>query len=230
MSEWQLEEGAAEPGGLEAAEGDVGRSVAPANLAIFLKTLVVSDTRKWFGEAELRLDVLIVHGAAASVEDLYHPQTLRFPRVKDSDDIASGEHGLLVYLGQPKHFLAMSLMLARDTKDSDDLAALLQAQSKSDDLRKSLSALAGVLPAIPHAGALQAGVGAALALGDVAYKVLRQQTPTCLGLYRAAWLEGRHRFGLGRHPSAGTEVIKDFQLAYEIGVDRRARAAGAPRR
>jgi hypothetical protein len=32
------------------------------NIAVLLKPLVVLDTKKWFGEADLRLDILVIHG------------------------------------------------------------------------------------------------------------------------------------------------------------------------
>jgi hypothetical protein len=140
--------------------------------------------------------------------------------VTDGDDIATGDNGVLVYYGRPSHFLALQLLLSRDTKDSDDLASLIQAQSANHELRNALSALAGILPPTPEIAVVQAGFSAALALGDVAYKLLRQLTPACLGLYRAAWLGRQHHFGIGRHPSSGVEQKKDFQFAYEIVLDR----------
>jgi hypothetical protein len=189
------------------------------DLAVFLKPLVVLNTKKFFGSTELRLDVLVVHGGARDVPDLYHPQTFRFPLVRDGDDLAATDKGLLVYLGKPAHFVALSVMLSRDTKDSDDLAALIQARAKSDDLKMPLAALGTVLAPSAEVAAVAAGVGAALALGDFAYKIIRQATPQCLGLFRASWLANRHRLGIGRHPARGIQAVSDFEFAYEILED-----------
>jgi hypothetical protein len=218
---WLLEQGALTE---EAVLDEAGRHRGgdwdlEYNLAVYLKPLVVLETKKLFGSAEIRLDMLVVHGGASDVTDLYHPKTLRFPRVEDGDDLAPTDEGILVYYGKPQHFLALSVMLSRDTKDSDDLAALIQTHTKSADLKAPLAALGAVLaPAAPVA-AVAAGVGAALALGDFAYKVIRQASPSCLGLFRAAWLGNRHHFGIGRHPRDGVQAVTDFELAYDIVED-----------
>jgi hypothetical protein len=181
----------------------------------------VLDTRKSFGAAELRLDALVVHGGAASVADLYHAKTIRFPRVSDGDDLAGSENGILVYYGKPAHFIALSFMLSRDTHDSEDLANLVRTEAALPELREALTGLGSVLSISPELAAVGAGVSAALALGDLAYKLVRQISPSCLGIYRAAWLGNRHRFGIGRHPSAGYHEIQDFRLGYEIVLDER---------
>jgi hypothetical protein len=220
---WMKEEGALDATAV--AEGMLARRVhrsgsargpgaAVQNLAIFLKPLVVLATRKWFGDADLRLDALVVHGGGDAA--LFHPHTFRFPRVADGDDLAGTENGLLIYLGKPEHFLSLSLMLARDTKDSDDLATLIQAGAASAELASATSALAGMaLPSVEIA-AVQAGVKAALELGELAYKLVRAVSPSCLGLYRASWLAEKDKFGIGRHPRSGAHRVKDFDVGYTI--------------
>jgi len=42
----------------------VMRGRPSANLAIRLREVVIHDTKKWFGDAEIRLDVLVVHGSS----------------------------------------------------------------------------------------------------------------------------------------------------------------------
>ena len=221
MNDWLKEEGSLSAtdistGALKMrSEGEAG---SKHNLAVFLKPLVVLNTQKWFGEAELRLDALVVHGGSEGA--LYHPQTFRFPRVVDRDDLAGTENGLLVYLGKPAHFIGISLMLARDSTDSADLAQLLAAGAASKEFTDATSALSALALPSPHAAALQAGLGAALALGDFAYKLVRQISPSCLGLYRASWLAGKDRFGVGRHPRQGAHRVKDFEVGYEVLVQR----------
>lgn len=193
------------------------------NLAIFVQPLKVLDTHKWFGDAELRLDALVVHGGT---DDVYRPQTLRFPRVKNGDNLTGSERGLLIYLGKPKHFISISIMLARDTKDSDDLAQLIHTSVATDEVNSATSALAALaLPGAPTA-TVQAGLSAAIALGDVAYKVVRNVSPTCLGLYRANWLAQKDRFGVGRHPRTGTHRVADFEIGCQVELDRRAHPKG----
>jgi hypothetical protein len=225
MSGWLAEEGSFDPelamvGEVRPRERGVRDSAkagrADKNLAVFLKPLIVRETRKWFGGAELRLDAFVVHGGA-DADGLFHPKTLRFPRVVDGDNLATGDNGLLVYYGKPAHFLVLTVALARDTKDSDDLAELIAAQSKSDEVSSLFTQLAA--SASPHVAAVQVSMQAALTLGEVAYKLIRAVSPSCLGLYRASWLANTHRFGIGRHPAEGSTAIKDFELAYDIVSD-----------
>jgi hypothetical protein len=222
MKTWLVEDGALthdailDQGGPRRAAGDW---TLENNLAVFLKPLVVFDTRKLFGSAEIRLDVLVVHGGSSGTADLYHPQTFRFPRVEDGDNLAATDEGILVYYGRPEHFLVLSVMLSRDTKDSDDLASLIKAGAASEGLKTSLSALGAVIGPSVHAAAVAAGVGAALALGDLAYKLVRQTSPSCLGLFRASWLGNRHHFGIGNHPPTGAHEVEDFRFAYQVVED-----------
>jgi len=227
MTDWLVEEGSLDPelalvgsGGGTRFRGSASPAAPPVledNLAVFLRPLVVRETRKWFGEAEIRLDALVLHGGAETAT-LFHPRTFRFPRVADGDDLADQEKGLMVYYGKPAHFLVLGLIIARDTRDSDDLAALLQASARSDDVSSLLTQLAAA--ASPHVAAVQAAMQAALVLGDVAYKLVRQVSPKVLGLYRANWLGGKDNFGVGRHPGQGVTRVKDFEFAYDVVVDR----------
>jgi hypothetical protein len=226
MSDWLAEEGSFDPELAMVGEartlqrgfrGGAKTGKAERSLAIFLKPLIVRETRKWFGSAELRLDAFVLHGGPEP-QNLFHPKTVRFPRVMDGDDLAHGENGLLIYYGKPSHFLVLTVALSRDTKDSDNLEHLIAAQAKSDEVASLLTQLAASTS--PHIAAVQVAMHAALALGDVAYKLIRNVSPNCLGLYRANWLANTHRFGVGRHPPTGATVIKDFELAYDIVLDK----------
>jgi hypothetical protein len=226
MSEWLHEEGV-----LDAELAFVGKSglgmrsltrsaeqdTSQHNLAVFLKPLVVRNTRKWFGEADIRVDALVTQ-AGQEGGSLYQPRTIRFPRVADGDDLANEENGLMVYYGKPKHFLVLTVTLARDSKDSDDLATLINAKVGSDEVSSVMTQL-GAAVASPHVAAVQVAMQAALTLGNVAYQLIRQLTPKCLGLYRANWLARKDNFGIGRHPAEGSLSIKDFDFAYEVAVD-----------
>ena len=187
------------------------------NIAIFLKPLIVLDTQKWFGEANLRLDALVVQGGEAK-DTLYHPQTHRFFRVRDGDDISTGQNGLMIYYGKPSHFLHISLILSRDRKDSENLAKLILNESKSKEITSALSTLTFTVPN-PQIAALQAGVTAAIKLGEFAFKLINQTCPKCIGLYRASWLEHLDNFGIGSQPGGSTIKVQDFEFSYKIIQD-----------
>lgn len=225
MSEWLMEEGALDPEvalvgatgtRFRGPSGSITGATSEQNLAVFLKPLVVLNTRKLFGEADIRVDALVSHGGPNGTT-LFHPQTIRFPRVVDGEDMAENDNGLLVYYGKPSHFLVMSVTLSRDTKDSDDLTQLITEQAKSDEVSSLLQQLAAA--ASPHVAAVQVAMQAALTLGNVAYKLVRQISPKTLGLYRANWLAHMDGFGVGRHPETGVARAKDFEFAYEIVAD-----------
>ena len=224
MGDWFYEEGALDAelafvgeSGLRSAAKAAGADTPKHNLAIFLKPLVVRNTRKWFGEADIRVDALVTQ-AGQETGALYQPKTFRFPRVTDGDDLANPDNGLMVYYGKPKHFLVMTVTLARDTKDSDDLMGLIKAQAGSDQL-DSLILQLGAAVASPHVAAVQIAMQAALTLGGLAYELIRKVSPKCLGLYRTNWLANKDNFGIGRHPANGSMEIKDFEFAYEVVPD-----------
>ncbi|MEQ9503756.1 MAG: hypothetical protein RIT81_43275 [Deltaproteobacteria bacterium] len=215
-----MEEGVLDPEDVDEPdlhEGLRGVGKLEHDLAIFIEPLQVMNTRKWFGAAELRLDVVVVHGGEA--EDRFHPTTLRFPQVRDGDDLSTGPNGLMVFLGRPDHFLHVSFMLSRDTKDSDDLAEILRKGAGAPELADAVTGLAALTAAAPPAAAIQAALKGALVVGDLAYKYVRQVSPTCLGLYRASWLGARDKYGIGKHPREGFELQRDFRFQYEIALN-----------
>lgn len=211
------------PGGLGVHRG--GAAAEAPWLAIRLNDIVIHDNKKWFGEAEIRIDALVVHGHGGSGGDpagFYQPHTFRFGRVRDGDRLPI-DGGLLLFYGRPLHFLDVAITVSRDRRDSDTLAELLAKRAASQPVQASMTTLMGLAVAVPTAMAVTAAVGAAAVLVDASYALLRAATGTTIGLYRAAWLQHRDGFGIGRHPDApgGAFRVKDLSFWYEIVLDDR---------
>jgi hypothetical protein len=213
-----------------AGRGRVQLRAAPqADLAVRLKEVVIHDTGKWFGGAEIRLDTLVVHGAGAKAkkDGFYQPTTHRFARVVDGERLPIGEEGLLLFYGQPRHFLDLSITASRDRKDSEDLAALVDKGFTSPDFTSAAADILELTSLSPQAGAIAAAVKAAATLGTLAAQLLLKATSNTIGLYRNSFLQARDAFGIGRHPAKGSYRNKDFSFSYEIVVDRKAPARRA---
>jgi hypothetical protein len=173
--------------------------------------------------ADVRIDALVVHGYPKdeSPDSCYKPGTFRFSRVADGDALPIGESGLLLFLGIPHHFLDVFITVARDTKDSDDLANLLQKATDSDEYKTAASGFRQLMSATPTAAMISAGLEASMAVGNLAYRILRQVSSSTIGLYRASWLQQRDRFGEGRHPETGSHRVKDLSFSLEITREKR---------
>lgn len=194
-------------------------------IAVRLQDIVIHDTKKWFGEADIRLDALVVHGngAAGKPATSYMPQTFRFPRVSDGDRLSTGEAGLLIYYGRVRHFLDLFIMVSRDRKDSGDLANLLTKQFGSPELQGAIGTLLGLAIAAPQVATITAAIGAAAAVGNFSYQVLSKATGATVGLYRTSWLEHRDNFGIGNHPQNGDAFReKDLSFRYEVVLEKRS--------
>lgn len=189
-------------------------------LAIRLSDLVVHDTRKWFGGADIRVDAVIAHGGGDGVDakSYYLPTTFRFPEVRDREPLLIRDSALLVFHGRARHFIDIMLLVSRDTRDSDDLSGLLSGGLRSPELSGAASALMALTPMAPQAAAVAAAMTAAGVLGDFAYKVLRKVSGNTIGLYRNHFLQLRDDFGLepARHPPKGSYRVKDFSFWYEV--------------
>jgi hypothetical protein len=205
--------------------GPVMRGRPLANLAVRLNHVVIHNTKKWFGDAEIRLDVLVVHGANPDASDgeFFKPTTLRFERIRDGDALPIGDGGVLIFYGRPKHFIDISITASRNRQDTEDLSKLLAERAKNDDFKSSAAVILGMTAVAPQAAAVVAGVEAASSLANTAAEVLLKATNGTIGVYHTSYLQYRDRFGLGRHPEAGAFAIQDFSLAYEVVVDERAR-------
>lgn len=190
----------------------------PVNLAVRLQDIMVWDTKKWFGDAQMRLDALVVHGKATESDSpsFYMPQTFRFPGIKDRDRLPTGENGLLIFYGQAIHFLDVFITVSRDKKDSDDLATLLSQQLQTPEIQGAVGTMLGLTAIAPQATTFAAALGAASTLGNFAYQVLDKVTGDTVGLYRTSWLQYRDKFGIGRHPQKGSHKVKDISFWYEI--------------
>lgn len=202
-----------------------GARKSPA-LAIRLHDIIIHDTKKWFGGADIRLDTFIVHGQGKreKPESFYMPGTFRFGGVKNGDHLPIDDTGLLVFYGKPLHFLDIFIMVSRDRKDTDDLALLLARQLQLDEFKTALSTLLSLAVAAPQAAVVTAAVGAAAILGNIAYQALQKATGNTIGLYRASWLQYRDSFGIGWHPETAVYRVKDLSFRYEILLDERASA------
>lgn len=194
-------------------------------LAISLHDVVVHDNRKWFGEADIRLDALVVtgYGTEDEPDSHYRAKTVPFGRIKDSDRLQIGQEGLLVFHGPVTHFVDLFLMVSRDRQDSDDLASLLTDGLKAEETQAAIGGLLGLTAAAPHVAAVVAAIGAAAVLGDVAYRLLRQTTGGTIGLYRTSHLAHRDDFGIGRHPAPPHQTYRmnDLSFRYEISDESR---------
>ncbi|MFV2070007.1 MAG: hypothetical protein ACC645_23825, partial [Pirellulales bacterium] len=197
--------------------GDGGAETEAEPLALRLTDLVVHDNRKWWGEAEIRVDAVVVHGNSAS-STVFEAQTIRFERVADGDRVI--DEPVLLYYGRPRCFIDFSLCVSRNTKDSDDLSNLLGSELQSSNMKAALENVVALGPALPEAAVLAAAVAGAAQIGTLAYKVLRNVTGATVGVYRASWLEHRDKFGIGRHLPDGSYRSKDLSFQYEIIPDR----------
>lgn len=190
----------------------------PVNLAVRLQDIFVWDNRKWFGNAEMRLDVLVVQGYATpdGTANFYTPKTFCFPGVKSGDRLETGEKGLLIYYGPALYFLDIFMTVSRNRQDTQDLATLISQQMQSEEVKGAMATMVGLAIAAPQVATVTAALSATAVLGDFTYKILRKVTGDTIGLYRTSWLQNRDGFGIGRHPEQGSHHVQDLSFWYEI--------------
>lgn len=192
-------------------------------LAVSVHDVIVHHNRKWFGEADIRLDALVVtgYGGENDSSSFYAAKTTPFARIKDSDKLQIGSGGLLVFHGPASHFLDVFLMVSRDRKDSADLATLLMSSLQSDEMKGAIGGLIGLAVAAPHVAAVIAAIGAAGVLGDFAYRLLQASTGSTIGLYRNSHLQHRDGLGIGAHPGPPEGVFRanDLSFRYQISLE-----------
>src|SRR6185503_6450845 len=94
-----------------AARGAAG--ITQPTLAVSIHDVVIHNNRKWFGEADVRLDALVVtgYGSENDPASFYMPKTATFSRIKDSDSLQIGSGGLLAFHGRVAHFVNLFLMV-----------------------------------------------------------------------------------------------------------------------
>lgn len=189
-------------------------------LAVCIHDIIIYDNRKWFGEADIRIDALVVTGAGQQddPESFYMPKTATFSRVKDGDNLPIDVGGLLVFHGYPRHFLDMLIMVSRDRTDTDSLAVILNNSLKSDDAKSAVDSLLGLAITAPEIAAVTAAMRGAAFIGDFAYRLLRTMTGSTIGLYRTSHLQYRDNFGIGPHPAPPQKAyrVNDLSFRYEI--------------
>jgi hypothetical protein len=197
--------------------GDVPR------LAVLLRNVICHDVLKLFGGAEVRLDALVVHGRGTGDDpsSFYMPGTFRFSDIRDHQSLPiDPDHGLLIFNGQPMHFLDVFVIASRDRKETDDLSSLLREKLTDDATKTATSALLGLAVAVPTAAVVTGAIAAAATLGDLAYQVVKGVSDKTIGMYRGSFLQFRDGFGVGRHP-AGTTTFQENSLEfwYETVLD-----------
>jgi hypothetical protein len=193
-----------------------GTTVVP-RLAVLLRQVICHDVHRLFGAAEVRLDALVVHGRGSKdrLDSFYMPGTFRFADVRDHDQLPiDPNHGLLIFNGKPAHFLDVFIVASRDRQDSDDLATLLSGALSDPKTQAAVGALVALAVAAPPAAAISAGIGAAGALGDLAYRVIRALSDKTIGMYRGSFLQYRDDFGVGRHPPGPTASFMENNLQF----------------
>ena len=194
------------------------------HLAVRLNDVVVHDTRKWFGGAEIRLDVIVVHGPGSSEQDgFYQPSTLRFRDVRDGDRLPIEHPGLLTFYGRPRHFVDISIVMSRDRKDSEDLRTLIADNVTSETWQQGTAAMLGLAVAAPQAAAIAGALSGAAVIGNFAAELLARLTGDTIGVYRASFLQNRDRFGLGRHPDSGAFRQRDLSFWFDVVLDTKVR-------
>jgi hypothetical protein len=220
--EWAIDEtGSASPPDSalvqEVRRSSVRRAGKSPRLAVRILEIIVHNNRRLFGEAAVRIDALVVHGAASGkLADSYAPGTFRFDRVADGDHLPIGESGLLVFLGRPRYFLDLFIAVSRDKEGSSTLEDLLSSLASSKEALSAEGYLLSMATGIPDPSVLSGALKAALLIGDAALISVRKATSGTIGLYRNSWLRSHDGWGIGRHPAEGLFHAKDLSFSFEI--------------
>jgi len=191
-----------------------------SRLAVCIHDIIIHDNGKWFGEADIRIDALVVTGTGQmhAPESFYMPKTANFSRVQDGDSLPIGDGGLLVFHGHVRHFLDILIMVSRNRTDTDSLAAILNTGLKSKDAQSATDSLLGLAVAAPEIAAVTAAMRGAGFIANFAYRLLRTMTGSTIGLYRTSHLQYRDDFGIGPHPQPPqrTYRVNDLSFRYEV--------------
>ena len=204
--------------------GELDRSAQNQNLlAVTLKDIIIHDNKKWFGEADIRIDALVVNGYGQEDEpgSFYMPRTATFSRVQDGEHLSIGEGGLLIFHGATRHFLDIRIMVSRDSKDTDSLASLLKHSINSNEVKGALGSLMNLAVAAPQT-AIIAGISGAAVLADFAFQVLRKATGSTIGLFQNSHREHSDSFGIGPHPIPPKIYYRanDLSFRYDITLEQ----------
>jgi hypothetical protein len=187
---------------------------ATRTVAIRITDLVVHDTRTWFGDADLRLDTLVITRLPKGSRP-YRAETSRFKDVQDGKPLPL--RNALVYHGDVRDFVDLRVWVSRDRDGSKPLTELLDEQANSAEFTTAATSLLVASGATPSASTLVAAVGATATLTTIAWRVLSEALPKSIGLYQTSLLAGeREGFGQGRHPRQGMFPAQGFSFAYEV--------------
>ena len=193
------------------------------NIAVSLHDIVIFDNKKWFGEADIRIDTLIITGCGVSNEpsSFYMPKTARFSGIKDGSQLPIGDGGLLIYYGKALHFIDICIMISRDRKDTDNLISIFTQGLQSKEGKNAFESLVGLSNSY-QAPEIMAAISSVTLLGNLAYKMLRNISGNTIGLYRNTHLQYRDRYGIGLHPGSPKNfyLVNDLSFRYEITLER----------
>jgi hypothetical protein len=188
------------------------RSTAPATVAVRLEEVVVHRNRA-LGDADIRVDAVVLTGTGAPDAPVYRALTERFSNVSDGDTLPLSR--MLIYHGPAVDFLDLGVWVSRDAAGSLALADLLKQELTGPELQAAGAQLAGLMLTAPHAAAAAAAIGAGAVVMNLAYRVLVNAVGTSIGLYRTSLL-ANEQFGVGRHPAKDLLTAQDFSLAYTV--------------
>ena len=148
----------------------------------------------------------------------YVPTTMvHFSGIGDGDRLPSDDYGMLLYYGYPRHFLDISIIVSRDSRDTDDLSTRLAKEMNSGAMKGAMATLLGLAVAAPSAAAVTGAIAAAATIGDLARQIVRSMSGSTIGMYRGSRLAYPDKFGEGRNPSDGSSYRKgDFSFWYEV--------------
>lgn len=177
MTDWLIEEPAdaravARSVVFEGARQERGKAApAPAQtVALRLHDVLIHNNKKWFdifGGADIRLDAVVVQGNMIEADPAaaYVPTTMRFSGIGDGDRLPTDDYGMLLYYGYPRHFLDISIIVSRDSRDTDDLSTRLAKEMNSGAMKGAMATLLGLAVAAPSAAAVTAAIAAAATMG-----------------------------------------------------------------
>jgi hypothetical protein len=190
----------------------------PRAFAIRLNELIVRNNRAWFGEDDIRLDALVIHGngSQSAASDFYQPKTFSFPRIASGDSLPIDNPGLLLFFGRPLYFIDLFLLVSRDNPGSDSLAKLFTKGLPSQSIDKVFKPLIQLASSEITSNLIALSLQASMEVGNLAYRVIQSVTNNTIGLYRTSFLQAADNFGIGPHPDEGHLTIKDFSFRYEI--------------
>ena len=174
-------------------QAGAGAVPSPTQLGVVLDKLVVGSSRAIFG-TDVRIDALFSTSGGIGQATPWHAWTGRFPRLADGDELAL--ESPVLYHGQARRFLDVSLWISRDDADGPDLAELLGCRLST-------------APSGPH--------GSRRSLVQVASRLLRAEMPRSVGLLHTT-LRPPEGFKPGRRPAVGITSIRDFGFAYQVTV------------